>query len=196
MLLVVDEIQSGMGRTGRFLACEHEDIVPDVVVLSKGLAAGMPLGATIAPTRLMTWPFGAHANTFGGHPISCVTALVALRHLFDGGLIDRAGRAGERLIASLKRTADRSPSIGEVRGRGLMVGVEIVKDRANLVPAPEARNRIIQRCFEKGLLVVGAGHHIVRFLPALVVTDQQIDQAVALFTEAVVEIDRELPHAA
>jgi 4-aminobutyrate aminotransferase len=196
MLLVVDEIQSGMGRTGRFLACEHEDIVPDVVVLSKGLAAGMPLGATIAPTRLMTWPFGAHANTFGGHPISCVTALVALRHLFDGGLIDRAGRAGERLIASLKRTADRSPSIGEVRGRGLMVGVEIVKDRANMVPAPQARNRIIERCFEKGLLVVGAGHHIVRFLPALVVTDQQIDQAVALFTEAVVEIDRELPHAA
>jgi 4-aminobutyrate aminotransferase len=196
MLLIVDEIQSGMGRTGKFLACEHEGIVPDIVAMSKGIAAGMPLGATIAPTRLMTWPSGAHANTFGGHPISCETALVALRHLFDGGLIQRAGQAGERLIAALRQSADRSPSIGEVRGKGLMVGVEIVKDRTNRAPAPEARNRIIQRCFEKGLLLVGAGKNVVRFLPALVVTDQQIDQAVTLFTEAVIEIDRELPHAA
>ncbi len=196
ILLVVDEIQSGMGRTGKFLACEHEGIVPDIVAMSKGIAAGMPLGATIAPTRLMTWPSSAHANTFGGHPISCETALVALRHLFDGGLIQRAGQAGERLMAALKRSAERSPSIGEVRGKGLMVGVEIVKDRASRTPFPEARNRIIQRCFEKGLLLVGAGKNVVRFLPALVVTDQQIDQAAALFTEAVVEIDSELPHAA
>ncbi|MFZ5863279.1 MAG: acetyl ornithine aminotransferase family protein [Nitrospirota bacterium] len=196
ILLIVDEIQSGMGRTGKFLACEHEGIVPDIVAMSKGIAAGMPLGATIAPTRLMTWPSGAHANTFGGHPISCETALVALRHLFEGGLIQRAGQAGERLMAGLNRSADHSPSIGEVRGRGLMVGIEIVKDRASRTPSPEVRNRIIQRCFEKGLLLVGAGKHVVRFLPALVVTDQQIDQAVSLFTEAVVEIDRELPHAA
>ncbi|HET8760668.1 MAG TPA: acetyl ornithine aminotransferase family protein [Nitrospiria bacterium] len=196
ILLIADEIQSGMGRTGKFLACEHEGIVPDIVAMSKGIAAGMPLGATIAPTRLMTWPSGAHANTFGGHPISCETALVALRHLFEGGLIRRAGQAGERLIAGLKQTADRSPSIGEVRGKGLMVGVEIVKDRAGRKPSPEARNRIIQRCFEKGLLLVGAGKHVVRFLPALVATDQQIDQAVAIFTDAVLEVDRELPHAA
>jgi 4-aminobutyrate aminotransferase len=196
MLLVVDEVQSGMGRTGKFLACEHEGIVPDIVAMSKGIAAGMPLGATIAPTRLMTWPSGAHANTFGGHPISCETALVALRHLFDGGLIQRAGQAGERLMAALRRSPEQSPSIGEVRGKGLMVGVEIVKDRASRTPSPEARNRIIQRCFEKGLLLVGAGKHVVRFIPALVVTDQQIDQAAALFTEAVVEVDRELPHAA
>ncbi len=195
ILLVVDEVQSGMGRTGKFLACEHEGIVPDIVALSKGLAAGMPLGATIAPTRVMTWPAGAHANTFGGHPISCETALVALRHL-DGGLIARAAQAGDRLMGALKRSADRSPSIGEIRGKGLMVGVEIVKDHARKTPAPEARTRIIQRCFEKGLLLVGAGRHVVRFLPALVVTDQQIDQAVALFTDAVMEVDRELPHAA
>jgi 4-aminobutyrate aminotransferase len=195
ILLVVDEVQSGMGRTGKFLACEHEGIVPDIIALSKGLAAGMPLGATIAPTRVMTWPAGAHANTFGGHPISCETALVALRHL-DEGLIARAAQAGDRLMAALKRSADRSPLIGEVRGKGLMVGVEIFKDRVRKTPAPEARNRIIQRCFEKGLLLVGAGQHVVRFLPALVVTDQQIDQAVALFTDAVMEVDRELPHAA
>ena len=195
ILLVVDEVQSGMGRTGKFLACEHEGIVPDIVALSKGLAAGMPLGATIAPTRVMTWPSGAHANTFGGHPISCETALVALRHL-DGGLIARAAQAGDRLMGALKRSADRSPSIGEIRGKGLMVGVEIVKDHARKTPAPEARTRIIQRCFEKGLLLVGAGRHVVRFLPALVVTDQQIDQAVTLFTDAVMEVDRELPHAA
>jgi 4-aminobutyrate aminotransferase len=196
ILLIVDEIQSGMGRTGRFLACEHDGIVPDIVAMSKGIAAGMPLGATIAPARLMTWPPGAHANTFGGHPISCETALVALRHLFEGGLIQRAGQAGERLMGGLRRSADRSPLIGEVRGKGLMVGVEIVKDRANQSPAPEARNRIIQRCFEKGLLLVGAGKNVVRFLPALIVTDHQIDQAVALFTEAVVEVDRDLSHAA
>jgi 4-aminobutyrate aminotransferase len=196
ILLIVDEVQSGMGRTGKFLACEHEGIVPDIVAMSKGIAAGMPLGATIAPTRLMTWPSGAHANTFGGHPISCETALVALRHLFNGGLIHRAAKAGERLMAELTRSADRSPSIGDVRGKGLMVGVEIVKDRASQTPSPEARNRIIQRCFEKGLLLVGAGKHVVRFIPALVVTDQQIDQAAALFTDAAVEVDRELSHAA
>jgi 4-aminobutyrate aminotransferase len=195
ILLIVDEIQSGMGRTGKFLACEHEGIVPDIVAMSKGLAAGMPLGATIAPTRLMTWPAGAHANTFGGHPISCETALVALRYL-DDGLLARVVAAGDRLMSALNRSADRSPLIGEVRGKGLMVGVEIVKDRASRSPAPEARNRIIQRCFEKGLLLVGAGQHVVRFLPALVVSDQQIDRAVTLFTEAVVEIHRELPHAA
>jgi 4-aminobutyrate aminotransferase len=195
ILLVVDEIQTGMGRTGKFLACEHENVVPDIVAMSKGLAAGMPLGATIAPTRLMTWPPGAHANTFGGHPISCETALVALRHL-DGGLMTRAAQAGDRLITALRRSAERSPLIGEIRGKGLMVGVEIVRDRASRAPAPEARNKIIHRCFEKGLLVVGAGQHIVRFLPALVVSDQQIDRAIALFTEAVVEIGRELPHAA
>ena len=110
ILLVVDEVQSGMGRTGKFLACEHEGIVPDIVALSKGLAAGMPLGATIAPTRVMTWPPGAHANTFGGHPISCETALVALRHL-DGGLIARAAQTGDRLMGALKRSADRPPPI-------------------------------------------------------------------------------------
>ncbi len=195
MLLVVDEIQSGMGRTGKFLACEHEGVVPDIVAMSKGIAAGMPLGATIAPTRLMTWPAGAHANTFGGHPISCETALVALRHL-DNGLTARAAEAGDRLTAALTRASGRSPLLGEVRGKGLMIGVEIVKDRVTKTPAPDARNRIVQRCFEKGLLLVGAGHHVIRFLPALVVTDQHIDRAVTLFTEAVLEVGRELPHAA
>ncbi len=195
ILLIVDEIQSGMGRTGKFLACQHEGIVPDIVVMSKGLAAGMPLGATIAPTRFMTWPPGAHANTFGGHPISCETALVALQHL-DNRLMARVTEAGDRLMGALKQSADRSALIGEIRGKGLMVGVEIVKDRASRAPAPEARNKIIHRCFEKGLLLVGAGQHIARFLPALVATDQQIDRAVSLFTEAVVEVGRELPHAA
>ncbi len=195
ILLVVDEIQSGMGRTGKFLACEHDGVVPDIVAMSKGIAAGMPLGATIAPARLMTWPAGAHANTFGGHPISCETALVALRHL-DTGLIARAAEAGARLTGALTRARERSPLLGDIRGKGLMIGAEIVTDRTGKTSAPEARNRIIQRCFEKGLLLVGAGHQVVRFLPALVVTDQQIDRAVALFTDAVVEVDRELPHAA
>ena len=131
----------------------------------------------------------------GGHPISCETALVALRHL-DEGLIAPAAQAGDRLMGALKRSADRSPLIGEVRGKGLMVGVDIVTERVRQTTALEARNRIIQRCFEKGLLLVGAGRHVVRFLPALVVTDQQIDQAVTLFTDAVMEVDRELPHAA
>ena len=115
IMLVADEVQTGMGRTGKFLACEHEGIVPDIVALSKGLAAGMPLGATIAPRRIMDWPAGSHANTFGGHPISCETALVALRHL-DEGLAARAAAAGERLMGGLVRLGESSPLIGNVRG--------------------------------------------------------------------------------
>ncbi|MBI3608850.1 MAG: aminotransferase class III-fold pyridoxal phosphate-dependent enzyme [Nitrospirae bacterium] len=195
ILYVADEIQSGMGRTGKFLASEHEGVVPDIVVLSKGLAAGMPLGATIAPARIMDWPPGSHANTFGGHPISCETALVALQHL-DGGLIAHAAEAGTRLIAALGPLVDRSRLVGDVRGKALMVGVEIVKDQASKLSAPDARNRIIQRCFEKGLLLVGAGRSVVRFLPALVVSHDEINRAVSIFAEAVMEIDRELPRAA
>lgn len=195
ILYIADEIQTGMGRTGKFLASEHEGVVPDIVVLSKGLAAGMPLGATIAPRRIMNWPPGAHANTFGGHPISCETALVTLRHL-DGGLMTHAAETGAYLMTALNTIINRSRLVREVRGKGLMIGVEIVKDRASGTPAPEERNRIIQRCFEKGLLVVGAGRSVVRFLPALVVTREDIDRAVATFTEAVLEIDQELSNAA
>jgi 4-aminobutyrate aminotransferase len=195
ILYVADEIQTGMGRTGKFLASEHDGVVPDIVVLSKGLAAGMPLGATIAPRRIMDWPPGSHANTFGGHPISCETALVALRHL-DGGLIVHAAEAGARLCSALTGLIDRSQLLGEVRGKGLMIGVEIVKDRTSKTPAPEERNRIIHRCFEKGLLLVGAGRNVVRFLPALVVSADEIDHAVAIFGEAVSEVSRQFPHAA
>jgi 4-aminobutyrate aminotransferase len=195
ILYVADEIQTGMGRTGKFLASEHDGVVPDIVVLSKGLAAGMPLGATIAPRRIMDWPPGSHANTFGGHPISCETALVALRHL-DGGLIVHAAEAGARLCSALTRLIDRSQLLGEVRGKGLMIGVEIVKDRTSKIPAPEERNRIIHRCFEKGLLLVGAGRSVVRFLPALVVSADEIDRAVAIFGEAVSEVSQQFPHAA
>ncbi|MEO5656490.1 MAG: aminotransferase class III-fold pyridoxal phosphate-dependent enzyme, partial [Nitrospiria bacterium] len=163
--------------------------------LSKGLAAGMPLGATIAPRRIMNWPPGAHANTFGGHPISCETALVALRHL-DGGLMTQAAETGAYLMTALNALINRSHLVYEVRGKGLMVGVEIVKGRASGTPAPDVRNRIIQRCFEKGLLLVGAGRSVVRFLPALVVSREDIDRAVATFTEALLEIDHELSNAA
>ena len=194
ILLVVDEVQSGMGRTGRMFAIEHSGVKPDIVAIAKGIASGMPLGVALSRADLMTWPPGAHASTFGGNPVACAAALETIRLLKDQ-LIRNAEIVGARLKDGLASLAARHPLIGDVRGRGLMVGVELVRDRTTKERAIEERNAVVYAAFRRGLLVLGAGKNTVRFCPPLVLTAEQADTAVRLFDEALDEIERSSPVA-
>jgi 4-aminobutyrate aminotransferase len=188
MLLVVDEVQSGMGRTGRMFAIEFSGVEPDAVAMAKGIASGMPLGVASARASLMTWPPGAHASTFGGNPVSCAAALATLR-LLKERLMANAATVGTRLIDGLKGLAGKHPLIGDVRGRGLMVGVELVRDRRTKERATTERDAVVNAAFHRGLLVLGAGKNVVRFSPPLVLSVDQADTAVRLFDEALSEVE-------
>ena len=191
ILLVDDEIQAGMGRTGRMLAIEHWGVVPDIVCLAKGIASGMPLGAMIAKKRFMTWPPGAHANTFGGNPISCAAALATIK-LLEGSYMANATRMGERFLERLSRIQSEHPSMGDVRGLGLMVGVELVQDRDTKEPAVDVRDAVVRKCFERGLLILGCGMSTVRFMPALNIGTDLVDAGLDTFEEALTEAEEHL----
>jgi len=177
ILLIADEVQCGMGRTGRMWASEHFELAPDILTVAKGIASGMPLGATVARAELMSWPPGAHASTFGGNPVSCAAALVTLE-LLEEGLIENASRMGARLMDRLREWPGRFPCVGDVRGLGLMIGIELVRDQATKEKAPDLRDRVLQKAFERGLLVLGAGDSTVRLCPPLTITREQADFAV------------------
>ncbi|MBV9400307.1 MAG: acetyl ornithine aminotransferase family protein [Bryobacterales bacterium] len=187
ILLIFDEIQSGMGRTGKMFACEHFGVVPDVITLAKGIASGMPLGATIARAELMTWPPGAHATTFGGNPVSIAAALATL-DLLECELMDNAARVGAHLIARLRELPEKYPVVGDVRGLGLMIGIEIVKDKATKERNGELRDRLISMCFERGLLLLGAGPNAIRICPPLIINEDQADFAAATIEECLQEL--------
>ncbi|HTS24996.1 MAG TPA: acetyl ornithine aminotransferase family protein [Bryobacteraceae bacterium] len=182
ILLVFDEVQSGMGRTGKMWAAEHFGSVPDIFAVAKGIASGMPLGATVARDDLMTWPPGAHASTFGGNPVSCAAALATIA-LLEGGLIENAARMGTYLRTRMRDWPSRFPNVGNVRGLGLMIGIELVKDQATKDRAPELRDRVVQMAFERGLLVLGAGPNTIRLCPPLVVTVDQCEFALDTLEE-------------
>ncbi len=190
ILLVFDEVQSGMGRTGKMWAAEHFDMVPDIFTVAKGIASGMPLGATVARADLMTWPPGAHASTFGGNPVSCAAALVTIE-LLQQELVQNAARMGAHLMDRMRQWPSRFPIVGDVRGLGLMLGIEIVRDRATKEPAPEWRDRIVTLCFERGLLMLGAGDNSLRLCPPLVISRDQCDFALdtleACMTQVIAE---------
>jgi len=188
ILLVVDEVQSGMGRTGKMFAIEHARVQPDVVAIAKGVASGMPLGVTAARADLMTWPPGAHASTFGGNPVSCAAALVTIKLLKDQ-LIANAADVGAHLMAGLNALMDKHLLIGDVRGRGLMVGVELVRNRETKERATDERNAVVTAAFRRGLLILGAGKNSIRFSPPLVLTRDEADTAVVLFDQALTEVE-------
>ncbi len=187
MLLIADEVQTGMGRTGRMFACEHFDLAPDIVAIAKGIASGLPLGVTCARSDVMTWPPGAHASTFGGNPVSAAAALATIR-LLRATLVANAERVGRHLIERLRGLMDKHPLIGDVRGLGLMIGVELVRDRTTKERAIEERGRLVQEMFTRGVLVLGAGRNIVRFAPPLVLTIEQADTVVGIFDEALAAV--------
>jgi 4-aminobutyrate aminotransferase len=176
ILLIFDEVQSGMGRTGKMFACEHFGAVPDVITLAKGIASGLPLGATIARAELMQWPPGAHASTFGGNPVA-VAASLATIELLEQELIENAARVGAHLMSRLRDLPTRIPIVGDVRGLGLMIGIELVRDQASKERAPALRDSLVQMCFERGLLLLGAGPNSIRLCPPLVITTDQADFA-------------------
>jgi 4-aminobutyrate aminotransferase len=187
ILLVADEVQSGMGRSGRMFAIEFSGVEPDMVAIAKGIASGLPLGVASARAGLMAWPPGAHASTFGGNPVSCAAALATIR-LLRTQLMANAADVGAHMMAGLKQLADKHPLIGDVRGRGLMIGVELVRDRETKERATEERNAVVNAAFRRGLLVLGAGKNAIRFSPPLVLTRDQADIAVRIFDEALTEV--------
>src|ERR687884_23503 len=160
IMLIVDEVQSGMGRTGKMFASEHYDLKPDIITIAKGIGSGLPIGACVARASLMDWKPGAHASTFGGNPV-CIAAALKTIELLEGGLIRNAAEVGAYLKAGLERLARKHDCVGDVRGFGLMLGVEFVTDRATMKPAPELRDRIEVACYERGLIILGAGFNTI-----------------------------------
>src|SRR5262249_47272187 len=162
ILLVADEVQSGMGRTGKLFAVEHWDVEPDVICLAKGIASGMPLGAIIAREDVMDWPSGSHASTFGGNPVSCRAALATL-DLLEAGYTANAAQRGEQLKEGLRKLRKNHSCIGEVRGLGLMVACDLVSSREPYLLLPALRDAVVQAAFHSGLLLLGCGESAVRF---------------------------------
>jgi 4-aminobutyrate aminotransferase len=187
ILYVADEVQSGMGRTGKMFAMEHFGVAPDIMALAKGIASGMPLGATIARKEIMDWEAGSHASTFGGNPVSCQAALATIQ-LLEESLMANAAVQGERMIQKLRDMQKNYECMGDVRGKGLMIGVELVKDRTTKERASEWRNKVVRRAFEKGLLLLGCGENTIRFCPPLIVTEEDVDLCLTLFEEALREV--------
>ena len=184
ILLIADEVQSGMGRTGRLFASEHFGLEPDIVTLAKGIASGMPLGALLARDDVMRWNDGGHGSTFGGNPVSVAAALATL-DLLEGGLIDNAARVGERLLARARERLARHPAVGDVRGLGLMIGLELVADRASRRPAPELRERVLSEAFRRGLLLLGCGKSTIRLAPPLIIDQEDAAIAATILDEAI-----------
>lgn len=181
ILLVFDEVQCGMGRTGKMFAWEHFGVKPDVLSLAKGIASGMPLSATLASEEIMRWKPGAHASTFGGNPVSCAAAHATL-DLLEEGLVDNARVVGDAMAGMLRERLGRHPNVGDIRGKGLMIGVELVQDRQTKARANELRNAVVMDCFYRsGMVVLGAGQNTVRFCPALTLTEAEAETAVDLF---------------
>ncbi len=180
ILLVFDEVQTGMGRTGKMFACEHWGVEPDIMCLAKGIASGMPLGAIIARSEIMSWPPGAHASTFGGNPVSCAAALATL-DLLESELVEMSARSGAYMMQRLQEMATHYPQMGDVRGKGLMVGVEMVKDRDSREPDVALRNAVVDQAFAHGLLLLGCGANSLRLIPALNIERPLLDEGLDLF---------------
>jgi 4-aminobutyrate aminotransferase len=188
ILLITDEVQSGMGRTGKMFASEHFGFEPDAIALAKGIASGMPLGAMVARAELMDWKPGAHASTFGGNPVA-VAASLATIELLERELVDNAARIGARLMDKLRDLPRRIPIVGDVRGLGLMIGIELVRDQASKERAGDLRDKLVQMCFERGLLLLGAGPNTIRLCPPLVINQDQADFAAETIEECLRQLN-------
>lgn len=182
ILVIADEVQSGMGRTGRMYASDHFGFVPDILATAKGIASGLPLSATVARADLMDWKPGAHASTFGGNPVAIAAALATIK-LLETTLVANAERMGNYLMEGLRELSRKHPQIGDVRGRGLMIGIELIRDRETREPAIAERDRFEQECFERGLLVIGCGANSIRLSPALIIEKDHCDYTLRVFDE-------------
>jgi 4-aminobutyrate aminotransferase len=190
ILLVADEVQSGAGRTGKWWAIEHSGVQPDIVCIAKGIASGMPLGICMARAEIMDWVPGSHASTFGGNPVSIAAALATMDVLSREGLANATG-VGNRMLERLRGWVMTHPLVGDVRGRGLMIGIELVKNKATREPATELRNRWERVAFEKGLMVLGCGETSLRICPPLILSDFEAMVGLDILEDALVEVEKE-----
>jgi 4-aminobutyrate aminotransferase len=186
ILLVADEIQTGFGRTGKMFACEHWGVEPDILCAAKGIASGMPLGAMIAREEISTWTRSTHGSTFGGNPVACAAALATIA-VIEEGLVENAAKVGAHLREKLTGLKAKYPVISDVRGLGLMIGVEFAKADGSDAPDAQLRDRVMRRSFEKGLLLLSCGESTLRFCPPLIVKKEEADRALAIFDAAISE---------
>jgi 4-aminobutyrate aminotransferase len=187
ILLIADEVQSGMGRTGKMFAMEHFGVEPDMVTVAKGVASGLPLGVTTARADVMDWPPGSHASTFGGNPVSCAAALATIG-LLKESLMKNAAEVGAFMMERLKAVQEKHAIVGDVRGRGLMIGIELVRDRVTKERATTERDAVVDACFARGLLVLGAGRNAIRISPPLVLTKAQAGTAVDIIDQVLADL--------
>jgi 4-aminobutyrate aminotransferase len=191
ILLIADEVQAGVGRTGKWWSIENFGVEPDIFCVAKGIASGMPLGMMVARKSVVTWPKGSHGNTYGGNPISCAASLATIG-LIENEYMDNARRIGEFALKKLRVIQQRHPSIGDVRGIGLMIGVEFVKDRETREHAEALRDRIVDLAFENGLLTLGCGRSVIRVSPPLCITQAEMEEGLELFENAISQAEEEL----
>jgi 4-aminobutyrate aminotransferase len=184
ILLIADEVQAGVGRTGKWWSIEHFGVEPDIICSAKGIASGVPLGAMIARQSLVTWPKGSHGNTYGGNPIACAAALATL-DLIEDEYMQNAAEVGEYMIDVLEEIQTSHPSMGDVRGKGMMIGVEFVKDREHRAPAEALRDRVVDLAFEHGLLLLGCGKSTIRISPPLCLTKSEADEGLEVFDRTI-----------
>jgi len=194
ILLVADEVQSGAGRTGKWWAIEHSGVEPDIVCMAKGIASGMPLGICMSRAEIMDWVPGSHASTFGGNPISIAAALATIDILEREGIAN-AARVGAKMLERLNGWKKSHPLVGDVRGRGLMIGVELVKDKSTREPVNALRNRVETLAFERGLMILGCGETSIRLCPPLIVTEQEATVALDILEDALTQAEKEHAHA-
>ncbi|MGA2536546.1 MAG: acetyl ornithine aminotransferase family protein [Terracidiphilus sp.] len=190
ILLVADEVQSGAGRTGKWWAIEHSGVEPDIVCMAKGIASGMPLGICMSRAEIMNWVPGSHASTFGGNPISIAAALATMDVLEREG-IENAACVGGKMLERLRGWKATHPLVGDVRGRGLMIGIELVKDKATREPATALRNRVESLAFEKGLMLLGCGETSIRLCPPLIVKEEEASVALDILEEVLTQVEKE-----
>ena len=191
ILLIADEVQAGVGRTGKWWSIQNFGVEPDIVTSAKGIASGMPLGAMIARKSIMTWPKGSHGNTYGGNPLSCAAALVTL-DLIENEYLDNAAIVGQYILDRLNQIKLNHPSIGMVRGIGLMIGIEFVEDQTLKTPAVDLRNRVEHFAFERGLLTLGCGRSVIRVSPALCITKAEAEEGLQILEDAISVAENEV----
>lgn len=190
IIMIADEVQTGFGRTGKMISCEHWNVIPDIVVMSKAIAAGLPMGACISKADLMDWGPTSHENTLGGNPIIVAAALAVLDVLLEEGLMENAEKIGRYLLKRFKEMMNEYSIIGDVRGKGMMVGIEFVKDRDTKQYATEERDDLILETFKRGLLLLGAGPSSIRLAPPLITTMDQAEIGVRIFEEALKTVSK------
>ena len=191
LLFIDDEVQSGMGRSGKWFAIEHWGVEPDIICTSKALASGLPLGACIAKSKVMDWVPGSHASTFGGNPLSCVAASAVIDVIKEEKLLENANKQGTYIMKRLNELKEKSEIIGDVRGKGLMIGMEIVESKESKKPAPQKVNEIMVRSWKRGINVISCGASTIRIAPPLVITKELVDSALDIIEDTTRQVEKE-----